>query len=134
MPTLLVQKLSIQSSYAEDIEQPADAGHFDTVQWWLADDHAWRIKMYAIDGDIHLHEVSSHVTEVFARQNAEKHYGDVVEVSFAVDLPDLNDSGAVDTIMSGYGGTAALEVDRNGGMFAFWNPLRVHFETKTHRE
>lgn len=131
MGTLLVFRLTIQSSYAQDAEQSADENHFDTVQWWLATDHAWRIKTFAMDQDIHCHHIGSSLSEEFARQSTEKNYGDVVACSFAVELGNLADVELTEKSMQEFGGLAALEVDRNGGKFAFWNPLRVQFTSKS---
>jgi hypothetical protein len=131
MSTLLVFRLTIQSSYAQDVEQPADEDHFDTVQWWLATHHTWRIKTFAMDQDIHCHHIGSSLSETFARQSTEKNYGDVVASSFAVELGNLTHIEWIEKSMQEYGGLAALEVDRNGGKFAFWNPLRVQFTSKS---
>jgi hypothetical protein len=131
MGTLLVFRLTIQSSYAQDAERVADAAHFDTVQWWLAADHAWRIKTFAMDEDIHCYHISSSIAEGFARQSTEKNYGDVIATSFSVELNSLTNAESIAKAMQDFGGAEALEVDRNGGKFAFWNPLQVHFSSKS---
>lgn len=134
MSKLMVFKLSVQSSYAEDIEREADALHFDTVQWWLADDTTWRIRTYAIDSDIHLYTMEGALSDEVARENTLKNYADVTAEYFMVDLPDLDDTPAVEAAMRAYGGAATLERARNGAGFAIWNPLGVHYVTRTRPE
>jgi hypothetical protein len=131
MSTLLVFRLTIQSSYAQNAEQVADADHFDTVQWWLAADHAWRIKTFAMDEDIHCHHIGGSIAESFARESTERNYGDVIATSFSVELNSLANAESIANAMREFGGAEALEVDRNGGKFAFWNPLQVHFSSKS---
>ncbi len=131
MNTLVVYRLKVQSSYAQDLECEADAQRFDTVQWWLAPDHAWRIKTFAIDQDIHCYRVGAPIAEGFARENTEKHYGDVVAASFSIKVADLLDKARIASAMQAFGGARALEIDRNGGKFAFWNPLQVEFTSKS---
>lgn len=134
MSKLMVFKLSVQSSYAEDTEHEADAEHFDTVQWWLADEATWRIRTYAIDSDIHLYTMEGNIAEDVARDNTLKNYADITAEYFLVDLPDLADTAAVEAAMHAHGGAAALERARNGAGFAIWNPLGVHFVTRTRPE
>jgi hypothetical protein len=131
MNTLLVFRLTVQSSYTEESEHEADDEHFDTVQWWLAPGQSWRIKTFAIDSDIHTHHLAGPVAESKARENTEKHYGEVIASSFVLKLADLSDKQQVRKVMEEHGGAVALEVDRNGGRFAFWNPLRIKYSTKS---
>lgn len=132
MNTLLVFRLTIQSSYAEDSEQEADEQHFDTVQWWLGPTQGWRIKTFAMDhDDIHIHHLAGSVAPSLAQENTEKHYGDVIASSFTFSLADLSDKEQLAKVMKEYGGAAALEIDRNEGAFAFWNPLQVKYTTKS---
>jgi hypothetical protein len=60
--TLVLAILSIQSSYARDVEQSLDTPDDvpDTLQWWVSPQGSWRIKTYALDHDIHTHDVGSH--------------------------------------------------------------------------
>lgn len=56
--TLIVFRLSFESSYAQDFER-AGGKRFDTVQWWIGKAGAWRVKTYAIDSDIHPHRIET---------------------------------------------------------------------------
>ena len=131
MTLLLVYKLAIQSSYADNVEGEADDTHFDTVQWHVTADRAWRIRTFAVDDDVHLHEVAGPVDPAALRESTRRNYEDVVAEAFEVTLPDLHDADAVAAAMAPHGGAEALEVDRNGGRFAFWNPLGVRFVGRT---
>ena len=53
--TLIVGRLTVQSSYLRNEETAATPDRFDTVQWWLGGPRGWRIRTYAADLDIHLH-------------------------------------------------------------------------------
>ena len=53
---LVLAILSIQSSYLEDKEIPAERIP-DTVQFWYSPGITWRVKTYAIDHDIHIGSV-----------------------------------------------------------------------------
>src|SRR5207245_4972487 len=56
--TLVLAVLSVQSSYRNNTEKPA-SDVCDTVQWWITPDNTWRIKTFALDHDIHVHEVGT---------------------------------------------------------------------------
>jgi hypothetical protein len=134
MPLLLVHQLAIQSSYLDNVEGEADPEHFDTVQWWITPEAAWRIRTFAVDGDVHLHHVAGPVDAAVLRESTQRNYDEVTARVFEVDVPDLQDAQAVATAMAPFGGAEALEVDRNGARFAFWNPLQVRFETRSEPE
>lgn len=129
MNTLLVYRLAIQSSYVNNTEAEADEEHFDTVQWWVTPDGAWRIRTFAADNDVHLHHVDSPTEVGILRQATQRNYREVIDEEFRVDLPSVQDAGAVAAAMREFGGAEALEIDRNGARFAFWNPLRLSFAT-----
>ena len=75
--TLVLAVLSVQSSYRNNIEEPAD-NVCDTVQWWITPDNTWRIKTFAMDHDIHIHEIGTPMDPAEAINNTRKHYGDVI--------------------------------------------------------
>lgn len=127
MPTLLVYQLTIQSSYVDNVEQEADDEHFDTVQWWITPDQAWRIRTFGVDNDVHLHQVAGPVDAAVLRENTLKHYDEDIDDTFDVVLDDLGDAPAIEAAMAPFGGAEALEIDRNGARFAFWNPLKLRF-------
>lgn len=134
MNLLLVYRLAIQSSYVDNVEEEADDERFDTVQWWVTADRAWRIRTFAIDDDVHLHQVPGPVAAEALRANTRKNYTDVIDEAFEVVLPDLQDRDAIAAAMGAHGGADTLEVDRKGARFAFWNPRGVTFTTKSEPE
>ncbi len=79
---LLVFKLTVQSSYIENYEETGDELNFDTLQWWITKDETWRIKTFAKDSDIHIHQIAGRVEVETAIENTKKHYGDVIEKTF----------------------------------------------------
>lgn len=131
MKKLLVFQLSIQSSYIDNIERDADDERFDTVQWWFSDNETWRIKTFSVDQDIHTHCIAGRVDEEVAMENTMKHYEDVVERAFAVEFDDPDDEDEVSQVMEELGGAPALEMARNGNRFAFWNPSRLKYTSKS---
>ncbi|TJZ73525.1 hypothetical protein [Chitiniphilus eburneus] len=128
---LLVFKLAVSSSYAENIEYEAEGDDFDTVQWWLGADEAWRVRTYAVDHDIHVHHVAQPLAETLARQNTEKHYGDVLGETLAFDLAGVDDAAGIARIATQLGGR--FDVAGNGH-YGFWNPTAADYSTKTQPE
>ncbi len=128
--TLLIFKLSVQSSYAQNIERPADERNFDTVQWWLTDTETWRVKIFAMDDDIHTYETAGPIDMQVAIANTEKHYGDVIATRYALDFTDHRDRDEVELKMSQLGGYSTLELAPSG-LFAFWNPEHRKYSSKT---
>ena len=131
MNKLLVFQLTVQSSYVGNVEHDAEGDHFDTVQWWFSENETWRIKTFAIDQDIHTHRIAGPIAEEVAMENTMKHYEDVVERAFAVEFDDLGDESEVSEVMEDLGGAPALEIARNGSQFAFWNPSRLKYTSKS---
>jgi len=134
MNKLLVFQLSVQSSYTDNIEREAQGNHFDTVQWWFSEDETWRIKTFAIDRDIRTHCIAGQVSEQVAMENTMKHYEDVVAKAFVVEFEDPHDKSEVAEVLRDLGGSAALEIARNGSQFAFWNPASLKYTTKSQPE
>jgi len=131
MNKLLVFQLAVQSSYAENVERDAEGDRFDTIQWWFSHDETWRIKTYAIDQDIHTHRIAGPVEEQVAMENTMEHYEDVVARAFVLEFDDLNDEREVSEAMENFGGAPSLEISRNGNHFAFWNPSRLKYMSRT---
>ncbi|MBL9200433.1 MAG: hypothetical protein JNL39_07995 [Opitutaceae bacterium] len=88
--TLIIFRLTVESSYAQGIERPASK-RFDTVQWWIGPNGAWRIKTYAIDSDIHPYRLETKAPaeelQQLALTNTQKTYGDVVGKKHIVKIP-----------------------------------------------
>jgi hypothetical protein len=118
---LLIFKLSIQSSYANDTEYAADENNFDTIQWFFSPTAIWRIKTYAYDNDIHPHFIGeTPISLELATENTQKHYGDVIDSIMLIEADDIYNAQEVENKMLAFGGFKTLEIAPNK-QFAFWN-------------
>lgn len=128
---LLIFFLNVESSYVQNIERGA-TGHGDTVQFMLLRGHAWRIKTYAMDQDVHVWSLGPMSGEEFqklARSNTEKHYGDVLVRMATVE--DAGDSVAGlrnALVRSALGGSLEAAHDE---AFAFWVPQPGVYATRS---
>src|SRR5713101_8846758 len=127
--TLAIFFLTVESSYAENMESIASA-HPDTIQWLFTPAENWRIKTFAIDEDVHVWSIGTNLPTdpvEFAVNNTEKHYGDVLGKRVIVGSSDGFD--ALKTKLEGHGLSPHLEIDKGG--FAFWAPAGTHYRTRT---
>lgn len=119
--------LSIRSSYARNEEHEA-TDEFDTVQFvWAEQGGAWRIRTYAVDQDVQTWsmQIAADNLIALARQNTEKHYGDVLTEGYVIDTPD-----GVDGVRRGLrerGLADHLEIGSSGVMF--WTPEGSNYRT-----
>jgi hypothetical protein len=131
--TLLLATLTVRGSYGRDIELPltSEADVPDTLQWWIAAAGAWRIRTYAIDHDIHVHQIGGTAADILtlARQNNRDHYGDVIKAEYAVSFADCRNQDEVQAEFRRVGLEPRLEIapDR----FAFWRPDDAKYSTKS---
>lgn len=121
---LVVALLTVQSSYLRDVEEPV-GGVPDTVQFWYSPDSDWRIKTFAIDHDIHVHEIREKGSEKKysveqAKANTERNYGDVLDRLVVIEIADPTDSDAVTRLLRSHGLSGSLELGKSG--VAFYNP------------
>lgn len=130
MATLIVFRLSIKSSYSENIEEPADATDFDTLQWWLGDDECWRIRTYAVDDDIHVYLLEQPIAPAQAIEVSQRYYGDVVGDFFQIDFDDADDQDELDIKLADLGGADTLEFAPSGRL-AFWNYDSRRYHTQS---
>lgn len=119
MATLLVCRLQVVSSYLENIEYEADGNDVDTVQWWLDEQEAWRVRTFGVDFDIHVHHQATPMTAEAARALTEKHYGDVIADVQAFQFVAVNDAAAARQLVEALGGR--FDVAPNGRL-GIWNP------------
>ncbi|HJR21504.1 MAG TPA: hypothetical protein VJ822_07780 [Dongiaceae bacterium] len=90
----------------------------------------WRIRTYALDHDIHAHEMRGLVDAIrLARANNEKNYGDIISVQHQFDFADCTDKSETDAAMSAAGLEPRLEVA--AGRFAFWKPDDAKYRTQS---
>lgn len=122
--TLVLAVLSIESSYAADVERPA-RGVPDTVQFWLAPDGQWTLRTHAADHDLRVHRIAPRNDgSPYAAGDAEalldKHYADVTARRVVLAFPTPCDAEDARRILAGKGLGGTLEVRPDG--WAFYNP------------
>ena len=107
-----------------------DANVPDTLQWWIAAKGAWRIRTYAIDHDIHTHEVAGDHQALLsiAKANNRTHYGEVIRAEYLLNFADCNNQAEVQTEFQRIGLAPRLEIA--AGRFAFWKPDEASYSTK----
>ena len=122
--TLVLAVLSIESSYAADVERPA-RGVPDTVQFWLAPDGQWTIRTHAADHDIRVHRIAarpdgSPCAPADAEALLDRHYGDVTARRVTLAFPDAADPADVQGVLASKGLGGTLEPRPDG--WSFYNP------------
>lgn len=127
---LILFRLSIQSSYADDTEAPATEEAFDTIQFFAADGKAWRIKTYATDQDVHIWELAEDALEdlvELAVGNTEANYGDVLDAGFV-----MSSTTGLDGLRAELD-ARELPVNLKETPFgaAFWTPPGTQYRTKS---
>lgn len=130
--TLLLAILSTKSSYIQELEEPVDGSSDvpDTLQWWITPDVTWRIRTYAIDHDIHTHQIDGLTDAIrLARANNEKNYSDIIVAQHQFDFADCTDKSETDAALSKAGLEPRLEVAT--GRFAFWKPDDAKYRTQS---
>jgi len=129
---LIVFVLNVQSSYADNVEREATGSSRDTVQFMLASGHAWRIKTFAIDHDVHVWHIGEHMQpealETLARKNTSDHYGDVIERIVVV--PGDGTLASLQPRLAAAGLAPNLDI-APGDEFAFWTPDAGPYRTRT---
>jgi hypothetical protein len=128
---LVIFMLKVESSYLQNVERASSLGSTDTVQFVLADGHAWRIKTFAIDHDVHVWNIGPMPAErlvALARSNTAKNYGDVLGRTIVVKSSDGFDGLKAE--LSRYGLPANLEISKSGS-FAFWTQEAGLYETRS---
>jgi hypothetical protein len=131
--TLIVALLTIQSSYAKELEQPA-SGVPDTVQFWITPTSQWRIRTYAMDHDIHVYSLGAapdkeKVTPEFAVEHIKKHYADVTASLVEITFNDPTDTKEVERVLAEHRLTGTLEVSKSG--VAFYDPDRARYRSQS---
>ena len=131
--TLVLTILTVQSSYIQEMEEPLDDSRApDTIQWWIAPTGSWRIRTYAIDHDIHTHSVgNADNLRERALENAQKHYGDVIQSQHVIELTDCLDGNETERAFRATGLEPRVEIA--AGRFAFWKPDEGRYHTQSQR-
>lgn len=126
---LIVYRLAIQSSYLEDSEAEADERSFDTVQFFITDGGAWRIRTFSVDEDVHVYSLGENQDDIAASVavSTEKTYGDVIAAKQefrAADLEELKQA------LQQAGWSPTLKQSKQHG-FAFWVPEGTDYRTRS---
>lgn len=125
---LIIFELSVRSSYSKNTEIEATENEFDTVQFYTDGSTCWRIRTFALDQDVHVHDIGKRDDLLeLARTNTEKHYGDVLVAGYV-----LRSSTGLD-------GIRAELVDRGlddnletqPSALAFWAPIGTMYRSRT---
>ena len=126
---LVVFFLTVQSSYLNNSEAEATEDAFDTVQFLATDESAWRIKTYATDHDVHVWSIGASPKDLvsLARQNTEKHYGDVLSEGYIIETSDGIDGLRRELKARRLSDT--LEVSKSG--FLFWVPAGTDYRSRS---
>jgi hypothetical protein len=131
--TLVVGLLSVQSSYAKEVEQPATGVVPDTIQFWLTSDTQQRIRTYAMDHDIHVYNLGSveenKMSAEFAIEHIKKHYADVTTSLVMLTFSDPRNKQEVERVLAAQHLNGTLEVSKSG--VAFYNPDGGEYRTKS---
>lgn len=127
MPSLLVTRLTVRTSYVRSVALPA-ADTFDTIQLYVPDGgpSVYRVRTFAVDHDIHVHSFgAAGWTIAGLRAHLDRRSADVMGQVHLVPLPHLDTR---DLVAAGIR-TGALEVAADLG-FAFWNPDGGRYRTR----
>jgi len=130
--TLVLAILDVRSSYLEGRQEPAERETPDTVQWWIAPDLTWRIKTFGIDHDLHLHHVRGGDADYYM-EHTRADYDGLIRALYKLDFEDYLDEAARNRVLHDAGLHGGLEIAAEHG-FAFWNPDRAVYKTKSYPE
>jgi len=126
---LIIFVLSVQSSYSNNTEVAATERSFDTVQFYVANGAAWRIKTYAQDEDVHIWSIDASAGDMvkLAKENTLKHYGDVLSEGYVIET-----DGGLDDVrreLADRGLSVHLELPTSGAVF--WAPAGSRYRSKS---
>lgn len=128
--TLIIFILTIQSSYVDEVEEPAEDVP-DTLQWWISDSSVWRIKTFAKDHDIHIYQVSSDTTGAveLALETVKDSYDDVIASTHILEFQDFSDKKIVSEVFQREGLKPTIDTTPFG--CTFWTPDSIEYRTKS---
>lgn len=125
--TLVLGILTVESSYAESLERPADQVP-DTVQFWFTPDATWRVRTYAMDHDVHPHRVDG-VDVDFAQEHIRRNYGDVLGDLRVLTFADVRDLAVVRAELRRAGLRDSAELSPEG--IPLWLPDDAEYRTQS---
>ena len=126
---LVIFFLSIRSSYLRNEEHEASEDVFDTIQFVGSEQGAWRVRTFADDQDVHTWSMGVAPDDLvaLARQNTEKHYGDVLAEGYVVDSAEGIEGVRRELLERGL--SDHLEIALNG--LLFWTPEGSNYRTQS---
>ncbi|MCY7362820.1 MAG: hypothetical protein LH629_12255 [Ignavibacteria bacterium] len=116
MAKLFIYEFKIKSSYLLNIENDCDASNFDTLQWWVDNNVTWRIRLFDIDSDIHIHKINRVLEINEIDELMRKRYEDIMVGRYDFDQICINDQGLLFNKMKS-GTLETNDIDQ----FGFWN-------------
>ena len=130
--TLVLQILNIRSSFLQDRSEPA-ADLPDTIQFWVTDTTAWRIRTYSLDHDIHVYQlgrpqIPGEPVE-WLREDSRKHFAKRIAVEHTFSFDNVRDEEEVRRVFEAVGLAPTLEVADIG--FCFWKPDEEEYRTQS---
>ncbi|MBS1724319.1 MAG: hypothetical protein JSS66_15355 [Armatimonadetes bacterium] len=127
---LLVAVLAVRSSFVLNKEEPVGEGQIpDTLQWWITNGGAFRIKTFAVDHDIHIWRIDGDVSVEQALANNQRHYGDVLSRHYRIEIEDATNGELVAGALAAAGLEPMFELEE--GAFAYWKPDAGPYENKS---
>lgn len=126
---LLLFKLTIKSSFKQNIEVAADNG-FDTLQFYIHEETIMRIRTYALDHDIHIHQVNlrdKSVAETMEMliQTTKIHYGDAIEKEIEL---TFTDRAELQSLLKKEGLLTLVEAGEN---YLYWKPDKEKYKNQS---
>ncbi|MFL6550895.1 MAG: hypothetical protein ACJ8OJ_19550 [Povalibacter sp.] len=127
---LVVFTLNIQSSYQNDTEAEADEETFDTVQFFIAPQTAWRIRTFSVDEDVHVYSLGDAGPDTLetVTTSTQRTYGDVI-----ADKTIFSSTGGLEGIrkaLEEHDWSPTLKESKQHG-FAFWVPEGSDYRTRS---
>ena len=127
---LVVFRLNIQSSYKDDTEADADEENFDTVQFFIAPDTAWRIRTFSVDEDVHVYSLGAAGPDTLetVTTSTQRTYEDVI-----ADKQVFSSTDGVEGIrkaLAEEGWSATLKESKQHG-FVFWVAEGSDYRTRS---
>jgi hypothetical protein len=130
--TLVLQILNIRSSFRKERSTPA-INLPDTIQFWITDDSAWRIRTYALDHDIHVYQLGHQQIPgdpvEWLRQDSREHFADEIASEYTILFSDAQEEAEVQKVFEAIGLDPRLEVADLG--FCFWKPDEQKYVTQS---
>jgi hypothetical protein len=130
---LIIGKLKTKGSFRDDREYPADE-LFDTVQFWVDGPELWRIRTFAVDHDIHIHQLEGEGEDPvqWAREHIVGLFEDVLAELITLEFDGRASSLAAMAVLAAKDLPGHIVQTAHG--FAFWNPDDADYRTQSRPE